>query len=62
MNQIKEHANENVVKILVGNKCDLINERKIDQSEGQKLANSFSEKIPFIEVSAKENIEIDSLF
>ena len=40
--------------VLVGNKCDLIDRKKVDKEEGKKLANSWG--CPFIEVSAKEKI------
>ena len=37
-------------KLLVGNKADLEEDRKVKKSEGEELANEF--KMPFIEVSA----------
>ena len=45
----------------MGNKCDESeNQRKIDKSEGQNLADSYN--IPFLETSAKDNINIHELF
>lgn len=41
---------DNVCKILIGNKCDLINNRNIDYDEGKMLADQF--KIPYHETSA----------
>lgn len=46
--------------VLVGNKCDATDERKISYDEALKFANSNG--IKYIEVSAKNNINIDSLF
>lgn len=40
LRQIKTHASEDVVKILVGNKCDLT-ERKVSFEEGKKMAEQF---------------------
>lgn len=37
--------------IIVGNKCDLKNERCINYEEGKRLAQQW--KIPFLEASAK---------
>lgn len=55
LRQIKIHASDNVVKIVVGNKSDSA-ERKVTFEEGQQMAEKFGLK--FFEVSAKENINI----
>ena len=39
MKQIAENADDNVSKILVGNKCDLIDQREVDDQEKEELAN-----------------------
>ena len=49
MKQIKTHASENVVKVLVGNKCDLP-DRKVSYDQGKQLATNFG--VEFFEVSA----------
>ena len=46
--------------ILVGNKCDLDNERMVSREEGEQLARSFGCK--FIETSAKSRINVDNAF
>ena len=56
----KRSCNINPQFILVGNKCDLKNKRVISIQEGQELADQL--EIPFIEVSAQENININALF
>ena len=60
INDIKFYKPEKVKAILVGNKCDLINERKITIDEGQNLANELN--IKFFEARAKEGTNVDELF
>ena len=47
-------------KILVGNKCDLEENRQVGTEEGQKLAEEYG--IPFLETSAKDNINVEDAF
>ncbi|KAG2389060.1 hypothetical protein C9374_014460 [Naegleria lovaniensis] len=51
MKNIEEHAADNVNKMLIGNKCDLIEKRVVEVERGQQLAKSYG--IPFMETSAK---------
>ena len=46
--------------ILVGNKCDLEDERTVTKTEPQELAKKWG--CPFIETSAKENINVKEVF
>jgi len=46
--------------ILIGNKCDLNDERQVTTEEGQNLAQSFG--CPFLETSAKTPINVDLAF
>jgi GTPase KRas len=46
--------------ILVGNKCDLENERAVSREEGQALARQFNCR--FIETSAKSRVNVDNAF
>ena len=48
--QIQQYANRHVNKILVGNKCDMLDEKVVSTEEGQKLAAEFG--ISFWECSA----------
>ncbi|CAG9316976.1 unnamed protein product [Blepharisma stoltei] len=57
--QIKMHANENVAKVLIGNKCDRP-DKKISTEQGQALANELG--IQFFETSAKTNINVNETF
>ena len=60
MDQIKLNGIENAKLILVGNKCDLINERKVSIEEGEKRAKD--NNIKFFESSAKEGTNVNELF
>ena len=60
MADIDKFAKEGVLRILVGNKCDLVNNRKIEMEEAKEIANKYG--IKYIETSAKDTINIDDLF
>lgn len=57
---VEQHATEGVNKILIGNKCDWEEKRVVSTEQGQALADELG--IPFLEVSAKSNINIDKAF
>lgn len=59
MKQIKQHASEDVCKILVGNKCDMP-DRVVSTEEGKRLADSYGVK--FFETSAKEDMNVNDAF
>lgn len=46
--------------LLIGNKIDLTTSRVVSEKEGQELANQY--KIPFIETSAKESLNVKDAF
>ncbi|XP_076235625.1 RAS oncogene family member Rab3 isoform X2 [Calliopsis andreniformis] len=58
--QIKNYSNDNSQVILVGNKCDMKDERVISTERGKALADQLG--VPFFETSAKENINIKTVF
>ncbi|XP_013777557.1 ras-related protein Rab-8A-like isoform X1 [Limulus polyphemus] len=57
---IEENASPDLVKVLVGNKCDVTHLRQIERERGEKLADSFN--IPFFECSCKQNINVQETF
>ena len=59
LESIYEHAEDNVAKILVGNKVDMVNERKITKEEAQKMAQQ--NNMNYWEASAKDNKNINEL-
>jgi GTPase SAR1 family protein len=51
MTVLIRNASKNVYKILVGNKSDLTNQRKVTYEQGKEFADTYGMK--FIETSAK---------
>ena len=60
MIDIDKFGKQGVLKVLIGNKIDLEDNRKITKEAGESMANKYG--IKFFEVSAKDNINIDELF
>ncbi|XP_046677097.1 ras-related protein Rab-3 isoform X1 [Homalodisca vitripennis] len=58
--QIKTYSWDNAQVILVGNKCDMEDERVISFERGKQLAEQLG--IEFFETSAKENIHVKAVF
>ena len=65
MEDIKEHCQE-VPLVIMGNKSDLSDERAISEKQGremaEKLKEHWSQKIHFIESSAKEDVGVTKAF
>jgi GTPase SAR1 family protein len=57
---IKNKGNEKPCIVLVGNKCDLNDKRKVEMKEGEALAKSLN--VNFLEVSALEKINVKETF
>lgn len=57
---IEQHASESVNKMLIGNKCDLVDKRVVETERGQALADEYN--IKFMETSAKNSINVDKAF
>lgn len=60
LEELKTHADNNVVKMLVGNKSDLEHIREVPVEDGKKLAES--EGLSFIETSALDNTNVMPAF
>ena len=58
--EIEKNANKNVYKLLIGNKCDLEDKRKVTYQEGKDFAESNGMK--FIETSAKTASKVQEAF
>ena len=48
--------------VLVGNKCDLEEERAVSKDEGKSMAEKFGDHCKFLEASAKESINVEEIF
>jgi Ras-related protein Rab-8A len=57
--QIQVHADVNVNKVLIGNKCDM-EDRSVDTEEGAALAQEY--EIKFFETSAKQDLYVEDAF
>lgn len=58
--QIKTYSWDNAQVILVGNKCDLEDNRAISPEDGKRLADELG--LEFFEASAKDNINVKQVF
>ena len=56
----KNYMAQKVTIILVGNKCDLEEQRKISKEEGQELADAYG--LLFFETSAKTDVNVNTVF
>jgi len=52
---------DDVPMVLVGNKCDLEDERVVGKDQGQNLAKQFG-NCTFLETSAKLKVNVNELF
>jgi len=60
LRNIDENANEDVVRMIMGNKCDMEDKRVIATERGQDVARHHG--ITFVETSAKTNVNITRAF
>lgn len=60
LRNIDEHANEDVEKMILGNKCDMQDKRVVNKDRGEAIAREHG--IRFMETSAKANINIERAF
>lgn len=58
--QIKTYSWDNAQVVLVGNKCDLEDERVVSMERGRQLASQLG--MEFFESSAKENVNVKYVF
>jgi len=60
LENLELYDSDNLIKIVVGNKCDLINQRKVGYRDAKEFCND--NNMSYIESSAKENINIENIF
>merc|ERR1711871_1808489 len=57
---IEQHATDNVNKVLLGNKCDILDKKVVSTEKAQALADEY--QIQLFETSAKNNISVEDAF
>lgn len=60
LKEIDKHANSDIVRLLVGNKFDMAENRVVTKQEAELLANQYN--MEYIETSAKTGKNIDKVF
>ena len=60
LGEVERNASSQVLKILIGNKCDLEEKREIPKDEGEAFANRNG--MQFMETSAKNNNNVTEAF
>jgi len=60
MSEVDKHAQENISRILVGNKKDLEEQRQVPYNEAKDLADHFN--VRFLETSAKNAQNVEDAF
>ena len=60
LQRIDRYADEKVHKFLVGNKCDLVDDRKVTTEEAKDFADQHG--LEFLETSAKDSTNVDEAF
>ncbi|KAI3815453.1 hypothetical protein L1987_15121 [Smallanthus sonchifolius] len=60
LSEIDIYANELVCKLLVGNKCDLVENKVLDTQTAKAFADELG--VPFLEPSAKDSINVEQAF
>lgn len=59
LDSIYKHCDLNIPKVLIGNKCDLVDVRVVSEGEGRKIAEENS--MQYYETSAKENYNVENV-
>eukprot|EP01013_Petalomonas_cantuscygni_P038288 TRINITY_DN69367_c0_g1_i1.p2 TRINITY_DN69367_c0_g1~~TRINITY_DN69367_c0_g1_i1.p2 ORF type:complete len:204 (+),score=50.71 TRINITY_DN69367_c0_g1_i1:275-886(+) len=60
LKEIEKYATDDVCKLLVGNKCDLVVKKTVDYTTAKEFAEKLG--IPFIETSAKNATNVEKAF
>lgn len=60
LQEVSRYASNDVNKLLVGNKCDILNKREVEYETARVYAEKL--QVSFIEASAKDRTNIDKVF
>lgn len=58
--EVHEYAQDDVVIMLIGNKCDVNGDRVVRREDGERLAREYN--VAFMETSAKTGLNVDLAF
>jgi len=58
--EIDRYAVDDVCKLIIGNKCDLLQDRAVTYDEAKEFADYLN--IPYVECSAQDNLNVDYAF
>lgn len=58
--EVERYSNRETVKVLVGNKCDLVGDRQVTREEAETFASN--EDMIYVEASAKSNKNVENIF
>ena len=60
LSEIERYATDGVVKMLVGNKCDMVEQRAVERAIAEEVAGGLG--VPFYEASAKTAENVEEIF
>eukprot|EP00731_Ephydatia_muelleri_P038756 Em0894g2a len=60
LEHIRTYAQPDIEKVLVGNKCDLTEQRAVTEDEAKEYAKALG--VPFLQTSSKAGTNIDEIF
>jgi len=60
LRELKDHANRDIVLIIVGNKCDMDENRQVSEEQVKSMAAELG--VEYIEASARNNINVEKGF
>lgn len=60
LSEVDRYASENTIKLLIGNKADLEDEKQVSPEQAQKFADKLG--IQFLETSAKTSTNVEASF
>ena len=60
ISEVNRHASSHVNKMLIGNKCDLVNQKEVETEVAREFANELG--MNFFETSAKNSTNVDEAF
>jgi len=60
LQEIERYTSDGIHKVLIGNKCDRVQDRKVPTAEGSEIADQLN--MEFLETSAKDSTNVEDAF